>query len=353
MKRISQLRYVGFWRQDDADRFDRLKSSLPERLSQWAQQNATEHFLVDTCERIELYFARRSNAGPALDAQSLRKGYAHAAARHLLRVAVGLESRIVGESQIRQQVRSAVLFAQEAGTLGPLLTKLAQMAIHFPRRVAQHTNFGTNVFELDQLAVEAAFEFRGRFHESTLTLVAPLIVGTGNLARKIARLLSLRGVSQFTFASQEFSRAQSLADQFFSKAITNNHLRDGIQNTGVVFLATNTPSCLIDETTLSGINHPLLIIDLSVPRVTSPLIGQFPNVHVLDPESLSTPAKEVVNDRHLVEWMLDEQLEKLVAWDRGDQALISCRCRCNSERNRTTIRISGNAGGRPVLEAAV
>jgi glutamyl-tRNA reductase len=270
---------------------DDLAAGIVRRLA----RQGHEAVALSTCNRTELYIA-----GP--DARTARRGaeaelallgadaalYRHEdedAARHLFRVAAGLDSLVAGETQILGQVRAAHALALEAGASGRTLNRLFQQAIETGRRVRTETEVARHPVSVPSVAVELA-----RRELGDLAGRSALVVGTGSMGQLVALNLLHRGVGRLTVAGRTASRAAELALRLDAEWIQLDDLARGLEGVDVVFSATSAPGYVITPRQIGYAPSPLLLIDLAVPRDVDPEVRSLPGCTVRDVDDLESVA---------------------------------------------------------------
>jgi len=316
---------------------DELAQVLPELRS---IGGAGQLCLIATCERVELY--AYDGAGP--DPDALVTGLARSrgvpeetvrdaadvltgrdAARHLLRVAAGLESFVLGESDIVGQVRSAAAASQEAGVDGLELERLVATAVNTSRRVRASTSFGESGRSVAASAVQVAAQEYG----GDLAGRSVLVVGGGEVAAQAVDSATRSGAS-VTVCARTRRRAERLADAG-ALLLPLDRLADLLPTTDVVIFATASPEPLLDAAPLRQVladgRHPLLVMDLCVPRNVHPEVRDVPGVRLLDLADLR--AMSAVENEHLsrdvarAEQVVEEELDRYHQWSARRSAAAS------------------------------
>jgi glutamyl-tRNA reductase len=255
------------------------------------------------------------------------------AAEHLLRVAAGLESRIVGERQILGQVRNAFQFAAEQDSLDAPLSTLARAAICTGKRVRQETALGDGARSIVTVAMDWLAETHGGLNGRSL-----VVVGSGRLAALAVDQAVQRGPRRMVIVGRNEDRAAELAGRFGVSRLGMDALASAVAEADVVLTCTASPSYLIEPSSI-GIERtrPLLLIDLSVPRNVDPAVARLPNVtlghldelveHGLQ-HSRCSPAPDAI--RRAEEIVLEE-LRRFLQWRRGRQAATAIADLCRGD----------------------
>jgi glutamyl-tRNA reductase len=292
----------------------------------------SEVILLSTCNRIELYAAvtnprisddlifaalarflahRRGLASASFAAHTFRLTGLEAA-RHLCRVAAGLDSLVLGEPQIQGQVSTALNVAQEAGAAGPVLSALFSSAIRAGKRARTETEISRNASSVSAVAAQVAESVIGN-----LTGARVLVIGAGMMGRKAIRAFQKRGVTKLDIVNRTFERAAVLADEFGGRAHRWTALGTALSTADVVLSSTGAPNFVLEPGLVEAVLHerqtPLVLLDIAVPRDVHPEVGTLPGIHLLDIEGLETQAMAARRERMSqipdVETIVDEEVE--------------------------------------------
>jgi glutamyl-tRNA reductase len=240
------------------------------------------------------------------------------AVQQLYRVAAGLDSMLVGEPQIVNQVKEALRIANEAATIGPHLGRLFRTALQTGKRARTETAIGHDVVSLGAAAVELASA------HCDLRTAHCVVIGAGKMGTAAAKHLRARGAASITIVNRTLRRAQTLAKQIDAQAAPLSSLPEALGRAGLVISAVGSGQFLVTASMLEAIvlgKRPHLLIDIGVPRDIEPAAAQVGSAVVYSLEDL----KEVV-DRSLearqaeipkVEAIVDEQVEDYLRWYRA------------------------------------
>jgi glutamyl-tRNA reductase len=238
------------------------------------------------------------------------------AARHVFRVAAGLESMIVGEAEIQGQVRRAHELAVVEGASGPVLNRLFHGAATAGSRAREETGISRRGVSVPSVSVELAERALGELAGRTA-----LVVGTGETASLVGRVLSGRGASTTFVANRHFDKAADLAGRFGGRASRLDELAGHLAEVDVVVSATNSPHHVIEATDLErrpADGAPLLVIDLAVPRDVAPECRHQPGVTVRDIDDVQRVAEQNAGVRESearqAEQILEVELSRFEDW---------------------------------------
>ena len=309
-----------------------------------------EAVALSTCNRTEIYVAgadaqavrRRALAelrSLAPDATCFRYEDERAA-RHLFRVAAGLDSLVAGETQILGQVRAAHTLALDTGASGRTLNRLFQQAVEAGRRVRTETEVARHPVSVPSVAVELA---AGRLGD--LSGLTALVVGTGAMGRLVALNLLHRGVGRLAVAGRNRERAAELALQLDAEWLQLDDLALGLADVDVVFSATSAAGYVITPQHVAAARRPLLLVDLAVPRDVDPAVRSIPGCTVQDVDDLEEVAAGGL-DRRLAEVpraeaIVAEEARRFAVWQReltAAPAIASLRRRAEEIRTAELAR---------------
>ena len=310
------------------------------RVGQVGQQLAAlpgveECVLLCTCNRTELYFWSRCPqdaeqavmayfAGAEPAAETLRACfYLHegtAALSHLARVAAGLDSMVVGETEIFGQLKDAYAAALAAGTTGALSNRLFQHIFTIGKKVRSSTQITSGPTSVGAVAVQMAQEILHKGLEGSNVLV----VGAGEIARSTAKSLRSRGAESIFVANRSYDRAVALAEQVGGRVIRFAEWVPYLENIDIVIVSTASPVYVVSPVVLQRVQQvrqrPLFLIDLSVPRNVDPACAQVAEVHVYDMDTLQERAADTAQHRQaevaacdalIRAWVAEEGLQLL------------------------------------------
>lgn len=272
--------------------------------------------VLSTCNRLEFYGACESveDAVAAIRTFLLGQGkgaaeavrdlgdlvYAYVdnqAVRHLFEVVAGLDSLIVGETEIAGQVSRAYRASCKAGANDKLINVLFQRALSLGKKVRSETRISRYSTSIGRIAVELAVRELGGIKDKRV-----LILGAGEMSELTMKYLVAQDVSVVMVSNRSLEKAQRLAGQYGFDAYSIDEMLDCLAVADVVFSATAAKGCLIDRASLAGImaersDRPLLCIDMAVPRDIDPEVRSIPNVSCYDINELRDVASRHQNER--------------------------------------------------------
>jgi len=277
------------------------EQSIITALYQLKQQQAiNEALILSTCNRTEIYadLEQVDDLTTWLcNYHQLSKGslaphwYCHnnqQAVQHLMRVACGLDSMVIGETQIFSQLKQAVDLAKQAGTLGQNFNRLVQAVYTVTKQIRTNTSIGTQPTTVASAILHLAKRIFTDIHKSRV-----LLIGAGEMVRLIAPYFHHQGLAQLTIANRSIAKAQELADIFAGQGIGLTDIPTHLAQADIVVSATNSPLPLLGkgmvEQALKARKHQLmLMVDLAVPRDIEPQIAQLEDVYLYHLDDLQT-----------------------------------------------------------------
>ena len=274
---------------------DRLVAAL-RTLRQ--EHGVAEVVILSTCNRTELYWAGSASGtelsswlerhhGNNLDlTASLYLHQESRAVEHAFSVAAGLDSMVLGESQILGQLKDAYRVAQEAGRTGPTLNRLFQAAFSAAKRVRSETRIGANAVSLASATVSLA-----RRVYSDLSMHNALLVGAGEMNALIARHFTSAGVKRMVIANRTLGRAQKLAEQLNADAVGLVDLEKELTQADIVISCTASAAPIISKRAVEAAirtrrHRPIFMVDMAVPRDIDPDVADLEDVYLFSIDDL-------------------------------------------------------------------
>lgn len=255
-----------------------------------------EAFVLSTCNRTEALVVgeRGVDLSPQVRQQLFRNVsdehvYSFTdvqALIHFFRVAAGLDSLVLGESEILGQIKRGFEIAQKERALGPTLQSLMQQALHVGKRVRTETSVGQGTLSVARVGVDVAARVFGSFAQCDA-----LVVGAGETGLLTARHLKDSGVRSLAFANRTLSRAQEAVTTLGGKAYALESLAQAVREADLIITCVEASEFALqaahfDRKALRRRDRPLLVVDLSVPRAVDPDVAQVPNVLLYDLDDL-------------------------------------------------------------------
>jgi glutamyl-tRNA reductase len=319
---------------------ERVGAALQDLLDHGGVHEAA---ILSTCNRTELYCGLPDPDGrrviawlgdyhtlPTADLQPyLYQHTGQRAVRHILRVAAGLDSLVLGEPQILGQVKAAYRAATSAGTLGGLLDRLFQHTFAVAKQVRTDTRIGASPVSVAFAAVGLARQIFADLPKCTA-----LLIGAGDTIELVARHLHETGVSRLIVANRTLERAHALVALFNGYAIALDDIPAHLGEADIVISSTASPGRILDAAHIRTClkqrrRRPILMIDLAVPRDIDPAAAHLDDVYLYTVDDLKDIIEENLRSRRAAadqaEDIIDSQVEHFMAWLRTQDSATSIR----------------------------
>lgn len=312
--------------------------------------------ILSTCNRTELYV----DGGPSADAAAtdwlgrfrrlpdarlapyLYRYHDDAAVRHVLRVATGLDSLVLGEPQILGQLKAAWRQAREAGALGPELERLFQRSFAVAKRVRSSTQIGANPVSVAYAAVRLARQIYEDLANCTV-----MLIGAGDTMELVARHLREQGCTRLVVANRSLDRAQALAECFSGYAVALDALPTHLAEADIIISSTASPEPVLRRSMLADAlrsrrRRPVFIVDLAVPRDVEPAVAELDDVFLYTVDDLRGVIEHGLSLRREAaeeaERMIDLEVGHFMEWLRGQDAVPAIkRYRAVAESQRDEV----------------
>ncbi len=265
-----------------------------------------ESVVISTCNRVEFYAATPTPLQALASIQQFleqRVGqicapnpfFTHlgaASINHLFRVVCGLESMVLGETEILGQVKKAYAAAAAAGGTARNLNKLFQRAFNVAKEVRTHTNITRGPVSVGSAAVDLAERIFGQLNHCKV-----MILGAGETSELTARALQLRGVKSIIVSNRSYDRAERLAREMGGSAIHFDQWEHQFHEVDILISSTAAPHTVVTKAKLAPVmrtrtDRPLFVIDLAVPRDVEPDVNDLEGVYLYDIDSLQALAQQ-------------------------------------------------------------
>ncbi len=319
----------------------------PERMHEiliLAQQemNLEEIVILSTCNRTELYCVGELNNQQLLQWLSSYHDVSYnqvetcsycyvgdEAFRHIMRVASGLDSMVLGEPQILGQMKSAYAVSSAAKTIGQHLDKIFQTTFSVAKQVRTDTTIGENPVSVAYAAVSLSQHIF-----ADLRKTKALLIGAGKTIDLVARHLKRSGVEQIVVANRTLQRAQELAKSFNAKAVLLSDIPEELVHADIIIASTASQLPILGkgavERALKLRKHrPMYMVDIAVPRDIEPQVGELDDVYLYSVDDLKQVIDENMKSRQgaamEAESLIDVGVEKLICEFRALEAVTTLR----------------------------
>lgn len=286
----------------------REKLSVPAKealgfLKRFEEKNVfDEQVLLSTCNRTEIYGVVQNHAEAVLAAKNILCDYSHLklsafedklyvlkqpdSVRHLFSVASGLDSMVVGETEITGQVKDAYLAAHENRHTGKVLNNLFQRSLKVAKNLRTHTEIGMGRVSVASVAVDLAEKI---FED--LKGVRVMVLGTGEMAAQLLKAMTGRGAAALIVSSHHEDRARELVREFGGEAVAFENFEQRIREVDILLTSTFSSHCIITEAHVRSwmkARHekPLFLVDIAMPRNIEASVEKIDNVYLYNIDDL-------------------------------------------------------------------
>ncbi|TYR82251.1 glutamyl-tRNA reductase [Priestia megaterium] len=307
-------------------------SSAMKTLS--GQKSVLENIIVSTCNRTEIYaVVDQLHTGRYYIKAFLAEWFQldkddfspfltifedDGAIEHLYRVSCGLDSMVLGETQILGQVRSSFLLAQQSETIGTVFNELFKQAVTLAKRAHHETEIGANAVSVSYAAVELAKKIFGDLSSKHV-----LILGAGKMGELAVQNLYGNGVKKVTVVNRTFEKAQQLAERFLGEAKQLTELQCALVEADIVISSTGANSFVVTKEMMSHVERlrkgrPLFMVDIAVPRDLDPALDEIESVFLYDIDDLQGIVESNLEERQkaadAIELMVESQVVEFKSW---------------------------------------
>ena len=298
---------------------------------------AEEIALLSTCNRTEIYLQGEVSDQQLLNWLASSKGlelrqlescyYCHReedAIRHMMRVASGLDSLVLGEPQIFGQIKSAYAVGREAGTVSTYLNQAFQQAFSAAKRVRSETAIGQNPVSVAYASVSLAEQIF-----TDLNSAHALLIGAGETIELVARHLKEKNIGQITVANRTLNRAQELAADFSAEAILLSDIPDVLHRADIVISSTASQLPILGkgavEAALKRRKHkPMFMVDIAVPRDIESQVEELADVYLYSVDDLEEVIQDNMRARQVAadlgQTIIDQDVQ---SWAKQQRALAA------------------------------
>ena len=293
-----------------------------------------EGVIISTCNRVEIFAVTQDIEKGLWQLKRFMSDYhnipmegldehlytytSEDAARHIFRVASGLDSMVLGEPQIFGQVKDAYGYALQHRTAGVIINKLFHKAFSVAKRIRTETKIGSSAVSISYAAVELAKKIFG-----TLEGKSVMLIGAGEMAELAAKHLLSNGVQEIIVANRTYERAIEMAKGFNGTPIMFREFPHYLKRVDIVIASTAAPKYIIrpeqiDEVIKERKNRSMFFIDISVPRNVDPLINNIDNIYLYNVDDLQgvveANMKERAKEARAAEVIIDEEIKNFYRW---------------------------------------
>ena len=308
------------------ERFSLTRTQLRESQGQLKESDGVEGIVIlSTCNRMEIYAHSPCNE-ESIDriteflakkfsvlGRDVRKYFYvfvdEQAIRHIFRVASGLDSQVLGETEILSQVKSALLISRESGLTNDFLDTVFEKAIAVGTTARRNTRISHGNVSIGSVAIKM---LKSRFRSLQDKVV--LIIGAGKIAGLMSKYLKKEGIKGFFVSNRTHAKACELAQECRGEAINFNQLQEKLKTVDIVISSTASPHIVLKkkfiEEVMNTRQKPLLLLDLAVPRDIDPEVRDITDVFLYDLDDLKYVIEKNYNNRKKEAMRVEEMIEK-------------------------------------------
>jgi glutamyl-tRNA reductase len=309
--------------------------ALHEAMNELKERKSIlENVIISTCNRTEVYavvdqlhtgryyiktfLSEWFQIDPLEFSSYIQIAENDAAMEHLFRVTTGLDSMVLGETEILGQVKDAFLHAQKIQTTGTIFNELFKQAITFGKRIHHETAISEHAVSISYTAVELAKQHFGGLNKKHIT-----ILGAGKMGQLAAKNVLASGADAMTILNRTFSKADELARVFAAKAEPVENLVPILHETDILISSTSAPEIVLTKEMLKPVlnarkGKPLLLLDIAVPRDIDSSINMLNDVSLYDIDDLQNIVDENLDARKKaavqVELLLQDEIGTFKEW---------------------------------------
>jgi glutamyl-tRNA reductase len=309
---------------------EEMRLSLP----QFKEKLFRECVLISTCNRTEIYGIQNNDPFDAVQALKLltslknvpeipRDEYFYTlhsslAVSHLFKVASGIDSMVLGDFQIVNQMKEAYMIAADAKTVGKLIARLFDTAFHVGKRSRTETQISDGAVSVSYAAVELANKIFADLSKHTA-----LIIGAGETGELTAKHLKSKNIGKLIFTNRTRDKAEVLANQLGGSVINFDSLTAELKSVDIIISSITIPNYILTHAQIQKVmkergNNPLFIIDIGVPRNIEPTSTKIDNVFLYDIDTLNHIIDKNIEMRRAeipkVKKIIFEELEQFYSW---------------------------------------
>ncbi|PLT32372.1 glutamyl-tRNA reductase [Bacillus sp. V5-8f] len=298
------------------------------------KKSILENVIVSTCNRTEIYVvADQIHTSRYYIKEFLSEWFkidkeefspylfiyeGEGAIEHLFKVACGLDSMVLGETQILGQVRSSYMVAQEEGTIGTVFNHLFKQALTLSKKAHAETEINANAVSVSYAAVELAKKIFG-----TLNGKNTLILGAGKMGELAIQNLHSNGADNITVINRTYEKAIALAERFAGRAKRLQELSSALVDTDILITSTGAKDFVITEEMMANVNklrkgRPIFMVDIAVPRDLDPELAKHENVFLYDIDDLEGIVQANIQEREnaaeKISIMIESEIVEFNRW---------------------------------------
>ncbi|AYC29774.1 glutamyl-tRNA reductase [Paenisporosarcina cavernae] len=317
------------------ERLSFVEAELPDAMKELQKQKSIlENVVVSTCNRTEIYaVVDQLHTGKYYIKKFLSEWFdlpmetfsaylfqheKDEAVRHLFQVTSGIDSMVLGETQILGQVKSSFLNGQKEGSTGTVFNELFKKSVTFAKKAHAETAIGENAVSVSYAAVELGKKIFGSLRNKHV-----VILGAGKMGELSIKNLQGSGAEKITVINRTFEKAQELATKFGGQAKHLSELQCTLLEADILISSTGSTEFVIDYELMQFVEklrkgRPIFMVDIAVPRDLDPRIGELSNVFLYDIDDLQGIVEANLAERQRsameIEKMIESELTEFNEW---------------------------------------
>jgi glutamyl-tRNA reductase len=309
---------------------EEIRQTLPKLKGSFLK----ECVLISTCNRTEVYgihndgeiesaellklLATLKNASSIVMEEHFYELHSSLAASHLFKVSSGIDSMVLGDFQIVNQIKEAYVLASESKTIGKLMVRLFDTAFHVGKRSRTETKISDGAISVSYAAVELANKIFADLNKHTA-----LIIGAGETSELTAKHLTGKNIGKLIFTNRTREKAEALAHEHGGTVVDFDNYVSELKNVDIIIGSVTIPSYILTQQQIQKAmkergNNPLFIIDIGVPRNVEPATSKIDNVFLYDIDALNHMVDQNLESRRAeipkVKKIIFEELEQFYTW---------------------------------------
>jgi glutamyl-tRNA reductase len=309
------------------------KNEIVDLIPKLKETLFNEGFIISTCNRTEIYgipkvsklhyqhiidFLLENKNIAGLKPEHFEKYFSCGAVKHLFKVSTGIDSLVVGDSQILGQVKEAFEISEDMNFSGSVLRRVFDVAVKVGKRAIRETEIGEGAVTVSYAAVQVVEKIF-----ASLDKKKALVIGAGETGELAAIHLKDRGVGEIAIANRTLSRAEKLAEKIHGEIIPFSQLKDHLHHFDIIISATSSNELIITKDDIKQMMKrrkglPVVIMDIAIPRDIDPGSQEIDNVFYHDIDSLEVIVKQNMKKREKeipkVESIVMEELVSFFSW---------------------------------------
>ncbi|MFH1195635.1 MAG: glutamyl-tRNA reductase [bacterium] len=287
------------------------KDEIVGLIQQLKKDFFTEGFVLSTCNRTEIFGLPKSNISyqdienkllnfkpvTGIETHNFNKFFSCGAVKHIFSVTTGIDSLVIGDSQILGQVKEAFQLAEDVHFVGPILRRLFDTAVKVGKRAVRETRIGEGAVTISFAAVQVIEKiFANLFKKSAL------VIGAGDTGQLAAIHLKNKGVGKITITNRTYSRAEILAEKVSGSVLPFNKIEEHLHEFDIIVSATSSENLIVTKEEVKKMmkrrkGAPVILMDIALPRDIDPAVKELDNVFYHDIDSLQIIVKENLDHR--------------------------------------------------------